>query len=130
MNFQFLGDHAVGGLECRVDVAVLQRTGPGQVGAEFVKQSRRRWFDRLVDVDIGTQRFVVDLDQLQGIFRRAAIPGGHRADRFADIADFVHGAGVLIDRALQTGGIAARLERLGQFFNIVGGDHGKDVGIV
>ena len=74
---------------------------PGQVGAQFIEQRCRRWLDRLAHVDHGAQRLVIDLDQFQGVFRRAAIARRHGADGFADIADFLHCAGVFIDGPLQ-----------------------------
>ena len=71
--------------------------------------------------------FVVDLNQLQRVFRRATVTRRYGADGLADVTDFFDGTGILIDGPFETGGISARLEGLRKLFDIVRRDHSHHV---
>ena len=72
-----------------------------QVGAHLLELQRGAGRQGLLRVDHGSQRVVVDDDQLGGVDRRGMGLGHHSDDGVADEADLVHG---------QRGPAAARVE--------------------
>src|SRR5262249_2005382 len=130
VNLQVFLDHAVGRFESGIDIAVLERTLPGKVRAQFVEQSCRRRLDRFAHVDDGSERFVIDLNQFERVFRRAAIARRYGADGLADVPDLFDGTGILVDGPFETGGISSRLERFRKPFNVLRRDHRHHVEIL
>jgi hypothetical protein len=98
-------------------------------GAELVKKKCRRRFDRFAHVDHGAQGLVIDLNQLQRVFRRASVAGRHGAEGLADVADFFDRAGILVNGPLETGGVAPGLEWLGESLDVFRSDHRHHVGV-
>src|SRR4030095_8726912 len=90
VDLEIFLDDPVGGFERGVDVAVLQRPRPGQVSAQFIEQGCRRGLDRLAHVDYRAEWLVVDLDQLERVFRRAAVARRYGADRVNAAPELFH----------------------------------------
>ena len=95
------------------------------IGAGLLVQQRRAGARRLLRIDDGRQRFVVDGDQRRRVFGLVAVPGDDAGDRLADIAHFVarqrkNRRGVIIRHAR---GRDQRLDRVAQ---IVRREHRDD----
>ena len=84
-------DHDVGLLERRVDVAAGDRPVERDVVRRFGVQLRRARLRRLLRVDDGRQRLVVDVDQVERVVRLVRRLGDDDRDGVADVADDVLG---------------------------------------
>jgi hypothetical protein len=81
-------------------VAVAERAFARDVRAKTLVQGQLLWIERSEGVDDGRQRLVVDLDELQSIFREVPIARQHNRDRLADITDALDGDRPAFDRRL------------------------------
>ena len=72
--------------EDALDVAALELPGEAVVRAEVVVEDRRAVGERLLGVDHGRERVVLDLDELGGVLRLRARLGEHDGDAVALVA--------------------------------------------
>ena len=88
-------DHGVGFGETFRGIADLELAFEAQIVAELGMDHRRCRIERGLRIGDGRQRFVVDLDELNGVFGFRARAGDDGADRLALPADAVDGDSVL-----------------------------------
>ncbi len=103
------GDRARGLCESLLRVAVAEAALAHEIGAQLFVQDRAGRIERRDRVDHGCKRFVIDLDQIEGVFREIAAFGNRDRDRLADIAHAVDRDRPAFDRRLhadhETGGM-------------------------
>ncbi len=113
---------AVGGLcEGLLGIAVAERALAREIAAQAVMQHRRRRIERRDRVDHGRQRLVLDVDQVERVFRQIAVGGRHDGDGFAHIAHPVERDRPAFDRRLHPDHEARR--ELGNVGAADDGDH-------
>ena len=90
LSVTLLDDH-VGLRELVVDLSGRELPRVAAVGAELFVHERGAVFERLLGVDHGRQRVVVDLDQLRCVACLAAALRDHDRHTVAHVTRFVHG---------------------------------------
>jgi len=117
------GDAVGGGRKRGLRVTIAKAALVDEVGAERRMQHRGFRSKRLLRIDDGRQRLVVDLDQVQRIFGDIAVFGNDKRDGFPDIAHPVAG-----DRPAFDIGLDADRHAAGEPCHILAGQYGEDAG--
>jgi hypothetical protein len=117
---ELLGEDVVGVAERRIDVAPLELPLVDDVRPLLLEDQRRRRRHRGEGVHHRGQRFVLDVDQLERVFRQVAV---RRRDRGDGLADEAH----LADReAVYAPAVGDRRQRCRPAAGVVARDHGAD----
>ena len=92
------------------------------IASGFLEDQRRVLLEGIRDLDHRLQRFILDIDELQGILRNVRIFSDHDCHRLSNIANPIHSHNILCYRFCDRSGG----DRLGLFSDLLSGENGQD----